>query len=120
MSDKAIGSALLQAHGNFWHPIAYQSKKLKPTEVNWTIWEKEAFTLWDGINHFRYYLEGRKFVAEVDNTVVTTLMSLKNPKARIARWIFGLQDFDFEIKHRPGRMNRLADLLSRDCEVHVV
>ena len=46
-------------------------------------------------------------------------MSLKNPKARIARWIFGLQDFDFVIKHRPGRMNRLADLLSRDCAVHV-
>ena len=35
------------------------------------------------------------------------------PEGRHARWIMKLQQYDFEIKHRPGKSNANADTLSR-------
>ena len=35
------------------------------------------------------------------------------PKERIARWLMDLQEFDFEVKHRAGRMHNNTDALSR-------
>ena len=38
---------------------------------------------------------------------------LTQPTPRIARWILKLQEYEFEIVHRPGTSNRNADALSR-------
>ena len=38
---------------------------------------------------------------------------IKNAKGRRARWIMDLQQYDFMIKHRPGKQNSNADALSR-------
>ena len=35
------------------------------------------------------------------------------PKGRIAHWLMDLQEFDFEVKHRAGRVQNNADALSR-------
>ena len=35
------------------------------------------------------------------------------PKGRLARWVMGLQEFQFSIEHRPGRRHANADALSR-------
>src|SRR5436305_15098463 len=37
----------------------------------------------------------------------------QNARRRRARWIMKLQQYDFEIKHRPGKSNANADALSR-------
>ncbi|CAB4041341.1 Hypothetical predicted protein [Paramuricea clavata] len=44
---------------------------------------------------------------------LTWLQGLKEPKGRLARWILALQEYDFEIKHRPDRQHSNADTLSR-------
>ena len=40
-------------------------------------------------------------------------MKVKDPKGRPARWALCLQQFDFDIIHRPGIANGNADALSR-------
>ena len=35
------------------------------------------------------------------------------PKGRITRWLMDLQEFDFEVKHRAGRVHNNADALSQ-------
>jgi hypothetical protein len=41
------------------------------------------------------------------------LQTAKMPSGRRARWIMELQQYDFTIKHRPGKQNANADALSR-------
>ena len=40
-------------------------------------------------------------------------MSISDPTGRLTRWSLLLQQYDFEIKHRPGTANANADALSR-------
>jgi hypothetical protein len=41
-------------------------------------------------------------------------MNNKNNSSRLMRWSIKMQEFNFEIKHRPGRLNCAADALSRN------
>lgn len=38
---------------------------------------------------------------------------MKDHNARVMRWYLSLQPFNFKVRHRPGRLNVVADYLSR-------
>ena len=40
-------------------------------------------------------------------------MSFKEPEGQLARWLDTLSEYDFEIRHRAGRIHGNADALSR-------
>ena len=42
------------------------------------------------------------------------------PSGRVARWAAALMEYDFDIRHRPGAKNVLADSLSRDPALRTV
>ena len=44
-SDYALGAALLQQHGKHWHPCAYMSLKLSPTQQCYPVHEHKLFAL---------------------------------------------------------------------------
>ena len=112
-SDVGLGAVLSQIDksGNE-HVVAYASKTLSPREKNYSTTEKEAFAIHFGTQHFRVYLLGRKFTISTDHSALSWLHSME-PKGRIARWLMDLQEFDFEVKHRAGRVHNNADALSR-------
>ena len=69
------------------------------------------------VENFHHYLYGRKFLIRTDHAALRWLLSFKNPEGQIARWIERLQQYDFEIKHREGKLHGNADGLSRrPCE----
>ena len=112
-SDVGVGAILSQYDDDgIEHVNAYASKALSPRERNYSTTEKEAFAIQFGTQHFRVYLVGRKFTILTDHNALTWLNQIE-PKGRIARWLMDLQEFDFVVKHRPGRMHNNADALSR-------
>eukprot|EP00794_Sanderia_malayensis_P002386 gene2386-biopygen1273 len=111
-SDVGLGAVLAQLDADGQERvIAYASYTLSQREHNYTAMEKEALAVVFAAKHFRFYLLGHKFSVITDNSALRWLHSVE-PKGQIARWIMDLQEFQFEVKHRPGRSKQNADAIS--------
>ena len=93
--------------------VAYGSRALHRHERNYCATRLEMLALVDFIDHFRYYLLGRKFLVRTNHHALRWLMSFRQPEGQVARWLERLQEYDFTIEHRPGRNHANADALSR-------
>ena len=62
---------------------------------------------------FRSYLIGSPIVCFTDHAALKYLLSKKEAKPRLIRWILLLQEFDITIKDKKGVKNVVADHLSR-------
>ncbi|KAL4289475.1 hypothetical protein GQ457_14G014250 [Hibiscus cannabinus] len=112
-SDYAVGAALGQRKGRIFHPIYYASKTLNDAQVNYTTTEKELLAVIFAFDKFRSYLIGTKVTVHTDHSAIKYLLSKKDAKPRLIRWILLLQEFDVEIIDRKGTKNQVADHLSR-------
>ena len=66
-----------------------------------------------GCETFHKYLAGSRFIVETDHRNLKWLMANHKNSGRLARWVYRLQPYDFEIRYRPGAANANADALSR-------
>ena len=94
-------------------PIAYASRTLNKHEENYSTTEKELLSIIWATKYFRPYLYGKKFTIQTDHRPLTWLMSLKDPNSKLMRWKIKLDEFNFEIKYKQGKLNTNADALSR-------
>ena len=62
---------------------------------------------------FKQYLLGREFLVRTDHAVLTWLQKTPEMMGQQARWQERLQEFSFQIQHRPGAKHGNADALSR-------
>lgn len=112
-SNEAIGSVLAQnVHGNIDSPIYYASQLLNSAERNYTTTEREALAMIDFLHKFRHYLLANHFIIYVDHGALLHLVNRPVVSGRIARWMLLLQEYNFEIIHRPGRQYMVADHLT--------
>ena len=98
--------------------IAYYGRRLTPAEKNYTVTEIELLAAVSCIKHWRAYLWGRKFKLIVDHAALKWLHSMKDtveggPVSRLVRWILRLQEYKFDVEHKPGRAHSDADGVSR-------
>jgi len=97
-------------------PIAFLSKAFSSAMRNWAIFDREMFPIIFGIQKFRRYLIGKKVNIMTDHKpLLSIIKSVKNGTSsqRITRWIHNLFQFDFCITYLPGRLNIMADALTR-------
>lgn len=112
-SNFSIGAVLSQNHSGSDLPIAYASRTLNRAESNYNTTERELLSIVWSINHFRPYLYGRKFLIVTDHRPLIWLFNVKDPGSKLVRWRLKLEEYDYEIIYKPGRLNSNADALSR-------
>nr|XP_016493968.1 PREDICTED: uncharacterized protein LOC107813241 [Nicotiana tabacum] len=112
-SDVAVGAVLGQRINKMFHPVYYASKTMNEAQRNYTVTEKELLAIVFAMEKFRPYLMGAKVIIHTDHAALRYLMTKKDSKARLMRWVLLLQEFDLEIVDRKGSENQVADHLSR-------
>lgn len=110
--DKFAGVLLQQFEGNEV-PIYFVSRITKKYEKNYNATELELASIIFCITKLRFYLLGAKFYIETDHAALTTIMNNRYANNRIHRWLLLLQEYDFEIRHIPGKSN-MIDALTRE------
>jgi hypothetical protein len=94
-SDYAVGDVLGQTNDKKHHAIAYANKTLTWAQLNYSTTEKEFLVVVWAINKFRSYLVGAKVIVYTDHAALKYLLTKKDAKPRLIRWILLLQ----EVRH---------------------
>ena len=110
-SKKGFGAVILQEE----QPIYYASRALTSAEKNYQNLEREAQAAVWGMEKFHYFLYGRKFILQTDQKPLVSIFRkhMIDVSPRIQRITIRAWQYDFVPQHIPGRINVIADSLSR-------
>ena len=112
-SKQGLGAVLCQLVEGEERVIMYASRALTETEKKYHSYEQEALALVWSVELFRHYVYGRHFTVRSDCRSLKWLKS-RTDTARVMRWVMRLQEFDFTVVHRPGRLAGNVDPLTRE------
>ena len=113
-SSQGLGAVLSQRVEGVMHPIAFASRGLTPTEARYPAHKLEFLALkWAITDKFFDYLYSSEFEVETDSNPLLYVMTSAKLDATGLRWVAALSSFNFSIRYRPGKLNSVADALSR-------
>ncbi|XP_024010373.1 uncharacterized protein LOC112085393, partial [Eutrema salsugineum] len=96
-SDFAVGGVLGQRKDRKLHVIYYASRTLDSAQEKYATTEKEMLAIVFAFDKFRSYLVGSKVIVYTDHAALRYLMTKKDVKPRLLRWVLILPEFDMEV-----------------------
>ena len=99
-SDKGLGACLMQGG----QPVAYASRCMTETEVNYAQIEKELLAILFGVERFEQCVYGRRVEIETDHKPLESIFkkSLLSAPKRLQRMMLRLQKFDLLVSYKKG------------------
>jgi hypothetical protein len=76
-------------------------------------YERELIGLVQAVRHWRAYLWGQSFLVRTDHYSLKFLLDQRHSTIPQHQWASKLLRFDFRVEYNPGKMNGVADALSR-------
>ena len=110
-SANGIGFVLMQND----QPVSYLTRALTTSERNYSQIEKELLAQVFGVERHHQYVYGQKVMLWSDHKPLETICKkpLATAPKRLQRLLLRLQQYDVEVRYKPGPDIYLADTLSR-------
>ena len=117
-SSSAWGGVLLESINGKEHICGYGSGSFKAAELNYPSIHKEILVVKKTMNHFILFLQPVKFITRTDLKIMPGIFRNDNLMAEnnswILKWFIWLSNFDFDIVYKPGYLNCLGDMLTKE------
>ena len=95
------------------HVIAYASRQLKPSEMNYPTHDLELAAVVHALKIWRHYLFGQPCTIYTDHKSLRYFLTQSELNMRQRRWLELIKDYDLNIQYHLGKTNVVADALSR-------
>ena len=112
-SGTAVAAVLSQEQQGQERMIAAVGRKATKGEANYPSWKGELAALVYGCRKFHHMMSFAPFEVVTDAAALKHLHTLKNTKGITGRWLAELAGYQFNVTHKPGKLNCNADALSR-------
>ena len=114
-SGEGVGAVLKQPQGDgVLHPVAYFSRRLKPTEAKRKAIHLECLAIKQAIIYWQHWLIGRDFTVITDHKPLETLKVKARTDEILGDLVYYLSQYQFTIRYAKGKENVEADSLSRN------
>ena len=113
-STSAIGGVLCQqTPEGHTKPVFFISQQLSTPQQKWSTIERELYAIIFSLDKVRSIIYGFPITVYSDHAPLSFIRSsqMKNPK--LQRWALRLEDYGAKICHVKGKLNTVADFLSR-------
>ncbi len=107
-SGYAVGAVLLQRkEDSKKHPLGYYSATLNKAQCNYDIYNLELLAIVMALRNWQPLLAGspHKIIIYSDHLNLQYWRSPQKISRRVAREVLELSEYDFEIRHIPGKQN---------------
>ena len=101
-SDFAMGAVLRQKAEKLFKAIYYARKTFNEAQENYSTTEKEMLAIVFACEKFSAYILGSHVIIHTNHAAIKYIMTKKEAKPRLIRWVLLLQEFDLEIKYKKG------------------
>jgi len=111
-SKNGLGCVLMQED----NVVAYASQQLKPYEKNYPTYDLELAAVVFALKIWRYYFYGVLCKIYTNHQSLKFIFTQKELNLRQRHWLKLLKDYDLQIQYHPGKLNVVADALSRKAQ----
>ena len=112
-STAGLGAILAQVRDGKERIICCASRALNKAEKSYPATKLECLAIVWAIAKFRPYLMAMPFEVFTDHYALQWLKTMRTGSALLHRWSAALEEYDFTVRHRPGKVQTHVDGLSR-------
>ena len=112
-STAGLGAILAQVREGKERIICCASRALNKAEKSYPATKLECLVIVWAVAKFRPYLMAMPFEVYTDHYALQWLKTMRTGSALLHRWSAALEEYDFTVRHRPGKIQTHVDGLSR-------